>query len=147
MTFQYPSPGPGDVASYMTSGLPWVSSSVIASGTIWRVDFPYVTSYLYIHNAGGASTSNMGLAFTLAGASGSNMFYLGSTSGAGGDYFKAPVRVKTIYLTALTANVTASIYAGLTVIKTTSFPTLTGSSDPGLSGSIPDPVFGYNGLG
>src|SRR5574337_1691043 len=148
MTFQYPSPGPGDVASYLTSGLPWVSSSTVTSGSVWRIDFPYVTSELWIHNATEGSTTTVGVGFTYSGSLGNNRILLSSNQTAGssytGDVFEARTRVKTIYIVGLSGSALISVYAGLTVIKTTQFPTLTGSSNPYLSASIPDPVFGYD---
>lgn len=151
MTFQYPSPGVGDVASYMTAGLPWVSSSAIPSGSTWTINFPYVTSELLVENAGLAASS-LGLGFTLSGSQGTGPsgstcnFRLNSSTTTNGTFF-AHVRCKSLFVTALTNNVTASVFAGLTVIKTNQFPTLTGSTNPYLSASIPDPVFGYTGLG
>lgn len=148
MPFQPPGGGLNNTAEYMTSGLPWVSSSVIASGSTWRVDFPMVTSHLTVHNAGAAGSSVMALGFTLSGAQGTNRFLLTNNNNVD-DTFQEQVRVKTIYITALTNFVTASVYAGLTTIPTKNFPTLTGSApvpfDP--TGSIYENNLSYDGLG
>lgn len=90
----------------------------------------------------------MAIAFTFSGSlsTGTNRFLLSNNTNVA-DTFSEHVRVKTVYITALTNFCTASVYAGMTQIVPWKFPTLTGSADPGLSGSIPDPVFGYDGLG
>lgn len=147
MTFQPPGGGLNNTAEYMTSGLPWVSSSAIPSGSTWRVDFPYVTSHLLIQNAG-STASQLGVGFSLSGTQGSNRFLLSSTTTTQGQ-LSHHIRVATLYVTALTNGVTASIFAGLTTIPTRTFPTLTGSApvayDP--TGSIYENYLSYNGLG
>jgi hypothetical protein len=131
----------------MTSGLPWVSSSAIPSGSTWTINFPYVTSNLTIQNAGG-STSTLAIGFTQSGSLGSNRFLLNSNATIQGK-FSEHLRVTTLYVTALTNNVTASVYAGLTSIDQKYFPTLTGSApvayDP--TGSVYERYLSYQGLG
>lgn len=139
MSFQYPGPGANATAEYMASGLPWVSASTTTSGSVKRIDFPYVTSFFSIKHAGGAGSLTVG--FTVSGTLGSNNFTL-AASGA----FAADMRIKTLFLTATSGTVNFELVAGLTVIQPHRFPTLTGSSNPGLSASM-TPVFGYDGLG
>jgi len=148
MPFQPPASGLSNTAEYMASGLPWVSSSVIPSGSTWRIDFPMVTSNLTIHNAGSAGSSTMAVSFTLSGAQGSNRFLLTNNTNVA-DTFEEHVRVKTVFITALTNFVTASVYAGLTTIQPKYYPVLTGSApvafDP--TGSIYENYLSYDGLG
>jgi hypothetical protein len=152
MTFQSAPSGLNNVAEYMASPLPWVSSSTVTSGSVWRIDFPYVTSEIQIHNATPADSS-VGVAFTLSGARGTNRFLVGTNQAAGSSYvgetFSFRTRVKTLYIIGLTGSSTVSVYAGLTMIPTRSFPILTGSSPIALNltGSTFDPYFSYGGLG
>lgn len=152
MTFQYPSPGINDVASYLASPLPWVSSSTLASGSVWRIDFPYITSEVHVHNAT-PGTSTVGVGFTLSGVQGTNKFLVGTNQGAGstnsGETFSFRTKVKTLYIIGITGSSTVSVYAGLTTILTRSFPTLTGSSPTAFNNtsSLYDPYLSYDGLG
>jgi hypothetical protein len=131
----------------MASGLPWVSSSVIASGSTWAITFPYVTNHLSVQNAG-TSASTLGVGFTLSGSQGSNRFLLSSNATVQAQ-FSEHLRITTLYITALTNNVTASVFAGLTTIQARQFPVLTGSApvafDP--TGSVYENYLSYPGLG
>jgi hypothetical protein len=90
----------------------------------------------------------MAVGFTLSGSLGSNRYLLGSTANFA-DTFDEHTRVTKVYITALTTNVTASVFAGLTTIQARSFPTLTGSSPvpTNLTGSDYENYLSYNGLG
>lgn len=147
MPFQPPSSGLSNTAEYMTSGLPWVSSSVIPSGSTWTIEFPYVTNHLTVHNAA-SSASQLAVGFTFSGSRGTNRFLVDS-SALIDEAFEQDIRVTKIYLTALTNNVTASVFAGLTTIQAKYFPTLTGSApvayDP--TGSVYENYLSYPGLG
>jgi hypothetical protein len=153
MTFQPPGSGLNNTAEYVASPLPWVSSSVVASGSVWRIDFPKVTSEIHVHNATPADSS-VGVAFTLSGALGTNRFLIGTNQTSGNSYvgetFSFRTRVKTLYIVGLTGSSTVSVFAGLTMINPRAFPILTGSSPTQLSltGSTTyDPYFSYDGLG
>lgn len=139
MSFQYPGPGPASTAEYMASGLPWVTSSTAVSGTVRRIDFPYVTSFFSIKNS--SPSGNLVVGFTRSGTLGSNNFSLTPSMSFGADF-----RVKSIFLTAVSGTVNFEMLAGLTVIQTHKFPELTGSSNPALSASF-GLIFGYDGLG
>lgn len=143
MTFQPPASGLNNVAEYMASPLPWVSSSVIASGSVWTINFPKVTSEIHVHNAI-PSASAVGVAFTLSGALGTNRFLVGSSYV--GETFSFRARVKTLYIVGLTGSSNVSIYAGMTMVNPRTFPILTGSA-PVVSSSQEDPYFSYDGLG
>jgi hypothetical protein len=150
MPFQPPGGGLNNTAEYMTSGLPWVSASSLSSGSVWQIDFPNVTNHLRIHLDGGNNAS-LAFGFTRSGSLGSNKNFLTATAQTS-DTFSEHVRVKTIYIVALTNNVTASVFAGLTTISTKNFPILTGSApyafDP--TGSVFEKYLSYadgTGLG
>jgi hypothetical protein len=148
MPFQPPGGGLNNTAEYMTSGLPWVSASIISSGSVWQIDFPYVTSHLRIHLDGG-NNATLAFGFTRSGSLGSNKNFLTATS-QNSDTFSEHLRTKTLYIVAHTNNVTASVFAGLTTIPTRNFPTLTGSApvayDP--TGSVYENYLSYpTGLG
>jgi hypothetical protein len=147
MPFQPPGGGLNNTAEYMTSGLPWVSASVLSSGSVWQIEFPYVTNHLRIHLDGG-NNATLAFGFTRSGSLGSNKNFLTATSTTS-DTFSEHIRVKTLYIVAHSNNVTASVFAGLTTIPTKNFPTLTGSApvafDP--TGSVYENYLSYVGLG
>jgi hypothetical protein len=147
MPFQPPGGGLNNTAEYMTSGLPWVSSSAIPSGSTWEIVFPYVTNNLTIHNASTAAAT-LAIGFSFSGSRGTNRFLVDS-SALIDESFDQHIRVARVYLTAVTNNVTASIFASLTTIPIRSFPTLTGSApvayDP--TGSVYENYLSYNGIG
>lgn len=147
MPFQPPASGLSNTAEYMASGLPWVSSSTIPSGSTWAIEFPYVTNHLLIHNASSTS-STLAIGFSLSGSRGTNRFLIDSATQID-ESFDQHVRITKIYLTATTNNVTASVFAGLTTIPAKYFPTLTASApvayDP--TGSVYENYLSYDGLG
>ena len=149
MTFQPPASGLNNVAEYMASPLPWVSSSVIASGSVWTINFPKVTSEIHVHNAT-PGASSVGVAFTMSGALGTNRFLVGTNQTAGSSYvgetFSFRARVKTLYIVGLTGSSTVSVYAGMTMVNPRTFPILTGSA-PVVSSTQEDPYYSYDGLG
>lgn len=131
----------------MASSLPWVSSSVISSGSTWTITFPYVTNHLEVRTSAGAA-STLAVGFTASGSISNNRVLLTSTT-TYPDTFNQHIRITKVYLTALTTNVTASVFAGLTTIPAKHFPILTGSApvsyDP--TGSIYENYLSYDGLG
>lgn len=147
MPFQPPGGGLNNTAEYMTSGLPWVSSSTIPSGSTWAIEFPYVTNNLTIHNAS-AAAATLAIGFTSSGSRGTNRFLLDS-SALIDETFDQHIRVARLYLTAVTNNVTASVFASLTTIPIKNFPILTGSApetyDP--TGSVYENYLSYPGIG
>lgn len=145
--FQYPSSGPNNTMEYMASGLPFVTASV-ATATPFRIDFPYVTSEIYIQLSG-STTSTARLGFTEQGVNGSNYFVVDSVQGA--TAFR--IRCKTIYIRTNTGTAPSySVMAALTTIPNKSFPTLTGSAADPITGramfnsASNEPIFGYRGL-
>ena len=147
MPFQPPASGLSNTAEYLASGLPWVSSSAIPSGSTWVIEFPYVSSHLCIKNTS-IVASTLAVGFTASGTLGNNRFNLINNTTVQAE-FNQHVRVTKVYLTAFTNNVTASVFGGMTTISPRHFPTLTGSApvayDP--TGSIYENYLSYNGLG
>lgn len=146
MTFQYRSHGQADVASYLMTGLPWVSSSTVPSGSVWRIQFPYVTNEITVRMASplGALTNitSVGIGFTQNGVqSNKNMFIIQSNGTNYSEEIKVKIRTKELYIVGLTGTSKVSVMAGLTLISSSSFPVLTGSADTNAY------QFGYDGLG
>ena len=136
-TFNYPASGLNNVAEYLASGLPWVTSS-LATTTPVSYTFPFVTSTIQVVNSGSLP---LRLGFTSNGIQGTNSYII-----PGGADVSLDVRVITLYVRADTGTTNYSIYAGLTQIPARGFPVLTGSAagfNPATTGS----VYGYSGLG
>lgn len=136
-TFNYPASGLNNVAEYMASGLPWVTSSV-ASTSPYTYNFPYVTSTIQVQNSG---SMPLRLGFTQNGVNGSNFYVVPS-----GGSLELDVRVITLYVRAESGTTNYSIFAGLTQIPTRGFPVLTGSA-AGFNPATTSSIYGYAGIG
>ena len=112
--------GLGNVGSYQASTKPYLSSSinVPVSGAVIEVEFPFVTQFVTISNAGVEAVSDclMRFGFSETGLSGSNYVNLNN-----GESYSADWRVTSVYLrvndVTASLNATASIIAGLTNIE------------------------------
>ncbi len=143
--FQYQAGGLNNVGEYLASGLPYSDYISFVAGSVQQVQFPYVTSELYLKNDGAGV---LFVGWTKSGVEGSNKYSLAS-----GESVTLKIRIKDLYLSA-SAACSASITAALTQITKDQFPILTGSlADPNsgwagyVTGSGPRPGFGYDGLG
>jgi hypothetical protein len=142
--FQPPRSGLNNVSEYQASGMPWTSSSVGVTTTPVSYSFPYVTNQLTLR----ASAGTMRFGFTLNGVNGSNYFLLTTADAP----ITVDIRVKTLYMRADSGTATASVLAGLTMIDSIQYPTLTGSAAAPdgraayITGSYAH-EYGYGGLG
>ena len=94
-TYNY-KPGLGNVGSYQSSGIPYVTSSLTVpaeSGTPLQVSFPSVTREFTVRNDG---ASEIRVGFSVLGVSGSSAtnFYEVASSGS----FSAPMKVTDLFL-------------------------------------------------
>lgn len=122
--------GPNHVPSYITSGIPFISSSAFneapAGSTTVKFSFPYVTKFFQIENAGGSNSLKFGF---------SDLGTLGTvtdnsiTVAAGERSEIYDIRCKEIYFTGGSGATSFKIFAGLTTIPSSNFPVLTGSID------------------
>jgi hypothetical protein len=142
MPFQYPSSGQNNVAEYQASGLPYVTHSQVAAGTVNQISFPFVANVFNIKNN---SSGILRVGFTRNGVLGTNYFSL-PVSGA----FEAKIRITDLFVTAEAGTLNYEVVAGLTSIVPTNFFILTGSY-VGFSGSTISPInsryYGYDGIG
>lgn len=142
MPFQYPSSGQNNVAEYQASGLPYVTHSQVAAGTVTQIAFPFVTNFISIKNN---SNGILKIGFTENGVINNNYFSL-PVSGA----FEGRIRVVDLFVTTDSGTVTYEVLAGLTSVVRNNFFILTGSYS-GFSGSLSDQVnprfYGYDGIG
>ena len=141
MPLNNPPMGPGDVPSYQMSAIPYVTSSapLEVSGEAIKIELPNVTRFIVVSNTG---NNPMKMGFTLNGVTGSGGSVSGTVHeqnadhdnsfvvGAGVTTSRLEIRVKEIYFVEqIPSNATSfSLIAGITPIKNTMFPTLTGSS-------------------
>jgi hypothetical protein len=142
MPFQYPSSGQNNVAEYQASGLPYVTHSQVAAGTVNQISFPFVVNVFNIKNN---SSGTLRVGFTRNGVLGTNYFSL-PVSGA----FEAKIRITDLFVTAEAGTLDYEVVAGLTSVVPTNFFILTGSYT-GFSGSTVSPInsryYGYDGIG
>ena len=132
--------GPGDVPSYQMSAIPYVTSSAqneVSSAAV-KVTFPNVTRFIVVQNSG---QNPMKIGFTKNGVEGKGASVSGSSHEqvadhnnsfvltAGTTTGRLELRVKEIFfVNAGGGDTSFSLLAGITPIKNTMFPTLTGSS-------------------
>lgn len=115
--------GLNNVAEYQASGYPWVTSSNVGSSAPVRIDFPYVTSKLYIQNRGGGP---LAVGFTLNGTNGTNRYEIPVSQS-----LTAEIKTNVLYLMGVGATVNYSLMVGLTGILRDTYPVLTGSAASG----------------
>jgi hypothetical protein len=143
-SFAYSAGGLNSVGEYMASGLPFSEYIIFNAGSLEHVQFPYVSSEIYLKNDG---DGDLFVGWTKSGVEGTNKYRLVS-----GESVTFRIRIKDLYLSA-SAICTGSITAALTQITKDQFPVLTGSlaSENGwaafVTGSGPKPGFGYDGIG
>ena len=121
--------GPNHVPSYITSGIPFISSSASGeapSGATVKFSFPYVTKFFQIENAD--STNSLKFGFSDLGTLGT-VTDNSITVAAGARSEIYDMRCKEIYFTGVGGTSTFKIFAGLTTIPSSNFPVLTGSID------------------
>jgi hypothetical protein len=115
-----PRPGYNLTSEYLSSGLPWVTSSTIPTNFTQEYQFQNVTKFITIIN--NAPTGNiLKIGFTKNGVEGTNYIELNGNSSIRLDY-----RVTCIFLRS-SYNISYSIAAGLTAVPREYAPVLTGS--------------------
>lgn len=124
-------PGVGSVGQYQMSAKPFCSGGInvaSATGSIFSIEFPAVTSWIYISNH---DSHDLRVGFSENGIKGSNYFLIHKKNDAiPTQVFN--VRCKTIFLAGDTTSVDdISVFAGLTGIESE----LRGASGPNFSGS------------
>ena len=124
-------PGVGSVGQYQMSGKPFCSGGInvsSATGSIFSIEFPTVTSWFYINNH---DSHDLRVGFSENGIKGSNYFLIHRKSEAiSPQVFN--IRCKAIFLAGDTTSVGGiSVFAGLTGIESE----LSGASGPNFSGS------------
>jgi hypothetical protein len=128
MANEWQKAGPNHVPSYITSGIPFISSSILneapSGATTVSFSFPYVTKFFQVESLGG----NLKFGFSDLGTLGTvtdNSIKVANNSKS--EIYD--IRCKEIYLTGDGGTATFKIIAGLTTIPSSNFPALTGSID------------------
>ena len=116
--------GINHVPAYQVSGRPFASSSTAGrSGNVVKVEFPFVTRWIYVVNS---DSNGAKVAFSQLGLSGDNFFRVkGDTDSA-----RLELKISELYLTG-SSNLT--VVAGLTTIP---ISRVSGSTGPSFSGSV-----------
>ena len=128
MAFKYES-GIGQVASYLASARPFLSSSInvpSAAAAVVNISFPSVSKFVTVKNMGptGSDSAPMRFGFSSNGVKGlpnNNYMVLDN-----GESYTADIRVTNVYLmtdgSGVSNNATGSIVAGMTGIGTRELP-------------------------
>jgi len=110
-TYNYQS-GLGNASAYQVSGIPYVSGNLsVASGTMVKLEFPRVTSWVQVNNTGGDETV-LAIGFSEAGVSNFNKYVLLEGQSTG----KLELKVTEIHFSGTSDEF--SVIAGLTSILT-----------------------------
>ena len=121
--------GINHVPAYQVSGRPFASASI--DGTITggaKVEFPYVTRWIYVHNNG---STDVRVGFSQNGVLGSNYFVLNNKNGQReGASARLELKVSELWVS---GSNDVSVCAGLTTIPVSR---ISGSTGPSYSGSI-----------
>jgi hypothetical protein len=144
--------GPMNAAEYTASGVPFseqvtAPSGAIGAETTAAVNFPFITSELYVKNDG---LGEVAFGWTNFGTLNSTNRHVLKPAEA----ISMRIRCKTLYVTSVSGSASdVSVTAALTIIPAKSFPVLTGSLADATTGL---PVYvtgtlemrwGYNGVG
>lgn len=114
-------PGFNATAEFMVSGLPWITSSLVANGTISQFDFDYYSKFIVVKNNTAGTVARVGV--TRLGLGTSNYFEL-----IGGESISLDWRICQLHVSASTGSPTVSVIAGLTGIHRKQWPLITGSN-------------------
>lgn len=112
MPLDNPPSGFGLVGEYQVSGLPWITSSVLAAGEMKEYRFDYVSKWILVKNLTGGSTVNVGVTPNGVQKTG-NYFTL-----LGGESAQLDWRCARLYVSASLGTPGVSVIAGLTGIST-----------------------------
>ena len=124
MSLAWPQNGEYCVPSYQVSALPYLSSSVISSGSVHSYKFPYVTRFVNVVNRGANVVDKISLAFTENGFNTGN--YITLDQGVSVDQ---EVRTTALYLSCSGGtSVDYQVFCGLTNIPSKNFLMITGSN-------------------
>lgn len=134
MGLNNPVAGYSYAAEFQSSALPWVTSSVAASGSanMTRFDFQTATRFITLSNTG-TSSQVLAFGFTALGMNdvNSNRFAL-----SGSQQVTLETRVKTLYVMGLNGAVPFSLFAGLTTVLAANTPVVTGSQTDLSTGTV-----------
>lgn len=132
MAIHWAEPGYKAVGEYQLSGIPYVTSSILADEETRTISFPRVTKSIIVRNSNtGSSATTMAVGFTENGikanpAANSNYISLDS-----GESLSVDLRIKDLFLSNSTSDsntIQFEILAGLTDISREKMFPLTGSS-------------------
>ncbi len=122
--------GLNHVPAYQASGRPWASGSIDAASGYVRLEFPYVTRWVYVTNHG---TGSVKVGFSERGTAGANYFRVHGVTAAGNSApqsVRLELKVSEIWLHGNSDEV--DVVAGLTTVPAVR---TSGSTGPSWSGS------------
>jgi hypothetical protein len=136
MSLDNPSSGIGSTAEFLTSALPYVTSSTAPSaGSPVRITLPKVSKFITLLNRDTTPGNSVSIGFTRAGVvSTNNKFVV-----PGGQQVTLDLRVKELWIQAEAGTPAYSLCVGLTTIDSRMMPLL--------SGTMPNNTPGWDGVG
>ena len=123
--FKFAKPGLNAVGQYQLSGIPYATASLaIDSSTVTEIEFNTITKFVTVVNEHSGSSAKLRVGFSSNGIAGDNYFVLDN-----GESYTGEFRVSSLYLRGDSANTTASVIAGLTMIERANLPNNWSGSD------------------
>lgn len=119
--------GPGTIGEYLVSGVPFLTSSDLASAEVRRVEFDHVTQWIVVRNNElTGSEAVLAVGFTDNGVRRGNRIDLRAR-----EQFRFDVRTRQVFLSASRSGAGSTlnhtIVAGLTTVTASDMPPLSGS--------------------
>ena len=118
--------------AYQVSGQPFATGSINASTAV-KVEFPYVTRWIYVVNHDSGASDHCRIGFSRTGVEGTNYFRIGPQSAAEGSQNTGRLELKVSEIW-LSGSGEVDIVAGLTSIPASRTTTADGTSWSGSSG-------------
>jgi hypothetical protein len=119
--------------AYQVSGRPFATGSIDASGGAVKIEFPYVTRWIYVVNHDNGGSDHCKIGFSEAGVNGTNYFRIGPQTGNEHTQNTGRLELKVSELW-LSGSGEVDIVAGLTSIPTSRTTTDSGPSWSGSAG-------------
>ena len=137
----------GNVAEYQVSGFPFVQRVALTADQEKVLTFPYVTQWIQFEVDGGndcaVAFSESGQEGQVGSGEGTNYFVVKSATGSGDSTTftpstnRFPIRCAKVYLSDLgSSGCTVTVIAGLTAVRSSEFPDISGLKGVGTTADI-----------
>ena len=125
--------GLNHVPAYQVSGQPFATGSIDASAGAVKIEFPYVTRWIYVVNHDNGASDHCRIGFSESGVNGTNYFRIGPQTAAEGTQNTGRLELKVSEIW-LSGSGDVDVVAGLTSIPASRTTTKSGVNWSGSAG-------------